>query len=101
MVPYWRRSSRDISTLRLSRRAIQASLEWLKGQYALEICQNPTARTARKSLSEARGDRYVSRRDPARHLRSGPGLRGIAGDRAARCELLAVLSLDLGGIGAN
>src|ERR1700736_6221795 len=82
-------------------RSIQTSLEWLKGQYALKICQTPAARLVWKSLRETGGDRRLSRRDLARYLRSGAGVCGIARDRTADRELFAVISLDLGGIGAN
>src|SRR5882724_1758633 len=81
--------------------AIQAGLEWLKGQYALEICQIPAARPARKTAREADRDRRFSRRDPARYFRSGAGLRRTAGDRTAGRGLRPVLSFDVGWTGAN
>src|ERR1700736_3953903 len=79
-------------------RSIQTSLEWLKGQYALKICQTPAARLVWKSLRETGGDRRLSRRDLARYLRPGAGVCGIARDRTADRELFAVISLDLGGL---
>src|SRR6202022_195857 len=81
--------------------AIQASPESPKGQYALEICQIPASRLARKNVRKAHRDRRFSRGDPARYFRSGAGVRGIAGDRAVERELFAVVSVDLGGTGGN
>src|SRR5260370_20674970 len=84
-----------MSSPRCSKAAIQASLELLKGQYALEICQIPASRLARKDVRKAHRDRRLSRGDAARYFRSGAGVRGIAGDRAVERELFAVVSVDL------
>src|ERR1700738_3183563 len=67
-VPYWRRSSRNMSSPRCSKAAIQASLELLKGQYALEICQIPASQLARKDVRKAHRDRRLSRGYPARYF---------------------------------
>src|ERR1700716_1637885 len=85
----------------LSKAAIQASLESLKGQYALEICQTPADRLARKSIRKACGDCRLSRGDPARYLGPGAGVRGIAGDRTADRELFAGVPLCVGRTGPN
>src|SRR5712672_4871196 len=85
----------------LVKKPIQVSLESLKGQYALENCQIPASGSTRKTVRKACRDCRLSRGDPARYLRSGPGVRRTAGDRTAQRDLFAVVSLDLGGTGAN
>src|SRR6266850_2223672 len=85
----------------LVKKPIQVSLESLKGQYALENCQIPTSGSTRKTFRKACRDCRLSRGDPARYLRSGAGVRRIAGDRTAERDLFAVVSLDLGRAGAN
>src|SRR6195256_3683327 len=85
----------------LVKEPIQVGLESLKGQYALENCQIPASGSTRKTIRKACRDCRLSRGDPARYLRSGAGVRRIAGDRTAEYELFAVVSVDLGGTGAN
>src|SRR3979490_420830 len=85
----------------LVKKPIQVSLESLKGQYALENCQIPASGSTRKTIRKACRDCRLSRGDPARYLRSGAGVRRIAGDRTAERDLFTVVSLDLGRTGAN